>query len=44
MQNGTMYEGGFSFGRAYGKGKMMDSDGAIYIGDFAIDRKHGFGK
>ena len=44
MQSGVKYEGNFSLGRAYGKGKLIDGDGNFYIGDFKLDKKNGFGK
>lgn len=45
VMNGTIYDGEWAFSRAYGKGKLIDStDNTQYVGDFALDRKDGFGK
>ena len=37
MKNGSVYEGLFCKGQAYGKGRMIYSDGDYYVGDWVND-------
>ena len=29
---------------AYGRGKIVEADGMVYIGNFKLDKKSGFGR
>eukprot|EP01041_Mallomonas_annulata_P010751 gene10751-22461_t len=41
--DGSKFEGWFLSGQRHGQGHCHNPDGSEYIGDWAYDRKHGFG-
>jgi len=43
MESGHIYEGGFSGPQMHGAGKILYTDGKVFIGSFQEDVKHGMG-